>query len=223
MNNINISTKYKDNNINVILGCIKCSVTIKKSNDSLIKALDTQASAIENNISDNSEIYALPEIAATRAAYKAMGKDPARYRASSEALMRRIISGKDMYHINNVVETNNLISITEGFSIGAYDTSKISSDILFRTGEKNETYKAIGRGDFNLENLPLFSDDIGAFGSPTSDSERTMITDKTTNLLMVLISFNNNTDMKKHLSFASTTLAEHCSTTNIETQIVTNL
>lgn len=222
MNNINISTKYETNGVNVTLGYIYCKVSVQKSSDGLIKLLDNQADTISEQLSDNAEIYALPEIATTREAYKAMGKDPARYRASSEALMRRILSGKGMYHINNIVEINNLVSITKGFSIGAYDTSKISGDITFRTGKSGETYKGIGRGDLNLENLPLFSDEIGAFGSPTSDSERTMITENTKNLLMVLISFNKNTDMQNHLEFTTSALSEHCCATNIETKIISN-
>lgn len=222
MNNINISTKYKTNGVNVTLGCIYCKILVQKSSDILVKLLDDQANMLSEQLSNNSEIYTLPEIATTRAAYKAMGKDPARYRASSEALMRRILSGKGMYHINNVVEINNLVSITKGFSIGAYDTSKISGDITFRTGKPGETYKGIGRGDLNLENLPLFSDKVGSFGSPTSDSERTMITDETKNLLMVLISFNKDTDMQSHLEFTASVLSEHCSATNIETKIISN-
>jgi DNA/RNA-binding domain of Phe-tRNA-synthetase-like protein len=221
MNNIKISTKYKANDVNVILGCIACDIAVEKSSNSLVSLLDEQAKKLSEQLGDNAEIYALPEIAATRAAYKTMGKDPARYRASSEALMRRILSGKGMYHINNVVEVNNLISISRDFSIGAYDTSKICGNITFRTGEVGETYKGIGRGDLNLENLPLFADENGAFGSPTSDSERTMITEDTKNLLMVLISFNKDTDMQNHLEFATSLLSEHCNATNIETKIAT--
>ena len=45
-----------------------------------------------------------PGIAATRAAYKALGKDPSRYRPSNEALVRRTLQGKSLYRINTLVD-----------------------------------------------------------------------------------------------------------------------
>jgi DNA/RNA-binding domain of Phe-tRNA-synthetase-like protein len=41
----------------------------------------------------------------------------------------------------------------------------------------------------NLEGLPLFADAQGPHGSPTSDSERTMVTEATTRVLAIIISF----------------------------------
>ena len=38
-----------------------------------------------------------PSIAATRQVYKALGKDPSRYRPASEALIRRLLQGKSLY------------------------------------------------------------------------------------------------------------------------------
>ena len=37
----------------------------------------------------------IPSIAATRRIYKACGKDPSRYRPASEALIRRMLQGKE--------------------------------------------------------------------------------------------------------------------------------
>ena len=76
----------------------------------------------------------------SRAAYKAFGKDPSRYRVSSEALIRRIGQGKGLYEVNTVVDVNNLISIESGFSVGSYDVSQISEELVFRIGQKGETY-----------------------------------------------------------------------------------
>ena len=64
-------------------------------------------------------------IKASRQAYKQLGKEPSRYRVSSEALIRRILQNKGLYKINNVVDTNNLISIETGYSVGSYDLEKI--------------------------------------------------------------------------------------------------
>lgn len=76
-------------------------------------------------------ISKIPTISVSRKAYKACGKDPARYRPSAEALLRRVVSGKGLYQINNVVDQLNLVSISTGFSIGGYDVEQISGDITW--------------------------------------------------------------------------------------------
>ncbi|MCF8231187.1 MAG: hypothetical protein K9J27_03280 [Bacteroidales bacterium] len=63
------------------------------------------------------DIASLQPVKDTRQAYKALGKKPARYRVSSEALHRRIIQGKGLYFINNVVDITNLVSIRSGYGI----------------------------------------------------------------------------------------------------------
>jgi DNA/RNA-binding domain of Phe-tRNA-synthetase-like protein len=130
-----------------------------------------------------------PKILATRAGYKALGKDPARYRGSAEALLRRILSGKGFPEINSVVDIINLVSVESRLPIGLYDLAQVKGDIVFRPGRTGETYKGIGKYDLNLEGLPVFSDQQGPHGSPTSDSERTMVTPATRNVAAILISF----------------------------------
>ena len=133
-----------------------------------------------------------PQILATRAAYKALGKDPARYRGSAEALLRRVIAGKGLPRINAVVDIINLVSVESRLPIGLYDLAHVSGDIVFRAGRAGETYKGIGKYDLNLEGLPVFCDALDPHGSPTSDSERTMVTSETRNVLAVIISFGGN-------------------------------
>ena len=41
-------------------------------------------------------------IATTRRVYKACGKDPSRYRPASEALIRRMLQGKELYQIDTL-------------------------------------------------------------------------------------------------------------------------
>ena len=129
-------------------------------------------------------------ILATRAAYKALGKDPARYRGSAEALLRRVIAGKGLPRINNVVDVINYVSVESRLPVGLYDLAHVAGDIVFRAGRVGETYKGIGKYDLNLEGLPVFCDALGPHGSPTSDSERTMVTEATGQVLAILISFS---------------------------------
>ena len=138
-----------------------------------------------------------PQILATRAAYKALGKDPARYRGSAEALVRRVIAGKGMPQINAVVDIINLVSVESRLPIGLYDLAHVSGDIVFRAGRAGETYKGIGKYDLNLEGLPVFCDAVGPHGSPTSDSERTMVTGETKRVLAIIISFSGKEGLER--------------------------
>ncbi len=159
---------------------------------------ETPAALLEEMKVRETGILHLPEprtllesskILATRAGYKALGKDPARYRGSAEALLRRILSGKGFPQINSVVDIINLISVESRLPIGLYDLAHVSGDIVFRPGRSGETYKGIGKYDLNLEGLPVFADGQGPHGSPTSDSERTMVTPSTRNIAAILVSF----------------------------------
>jgi DNA/RNA-binding domain of Phe-tRNA-synthetase-like protein len=171
-----------------VLGWISAQVEAPASLPALIAELDNCQEAILR-LPEPRAVLESPQILATRAAYKALGKDPARYRGSAEALLRRVIAGKGLPRINAVVDIINLVSVESRLPIGLYDLAHVSGDIVFRAGRAGETYKGIGKYDLNLEGLPVFCDAIGPHGSPTSDSERTMVTSETKKVLAVIISF----------------------------------
>ena len=172
----------------VALGCVTAQVEATESPEGLIAELNACERAILS-LPEPRAVLEAPQILATRAAYKALGKDPARYRGSAEALLRRVIAGKGLPRINAVVDIINLVSIESRLPIGLYDLAHVSGDIVFRAGRAGESYKGIGKYDLNLEGLPVFCDAQGPHGSPTSDSERTMVTSETKNVLAVIISF----------------------------------
>jgi DNA/RNA-binding domain of Phe-tRNA-synthetase-like protein len=172
----------------VALGCVTAKVEAPVSPEALTAELNNCEQAILG-LPEPRSVLESPQILATRAAYKALGKDPARYRGSAEALLRRVISGKGLPRINAVVDIINLVSVESRLPIGLYDLAHVNGDIVFRAGRAGETYKGIGKYDLNLEGLPVFCDALGPHGSPTSDSERTMVTSETRNVLAVIISF----------------------------------
>jgi DNA/RNA-binding domain of Phe-tRNA-synthetase-like protein len=170
------------------LGCVSAQVEAQPSPPALIEELNNCEQSIWR-LPEPRAMLESPQILATRAAYKTLGKDPARYRGSAEALLRRVIAGKNLPRINAVVDIINLVSVESRLSIGLYDLAHVQGDIVFRAGRAGETYKGIGKYDLNLEGLPVFCDALGPHGSPTSDSERTMVTIETRNVLAVIISF----------------------------------
>jgi DNA/RNA-binding domain of Phe-tRNA-synthetase-like protein len=170
------------------LGFLTMRVTVKESPQSLLEEMNLREAEILK-LKDPRSVLESPKIVATRAGYKALGKDPARYRGSAEALLRRIISGKGFPQINSVVDIINLASVESRLPVGLYDLAHVKGNILFRAGRAGETYKGIGKYDLNLEGLPVFSDQQGPHGSPTSDSERTMVTNNTQQMAAIVISF----------------------------------
>ena len=137
----------------------------------------------------------LPGIAATRTVYKRCGKDPSRYRPSSEALIRRMLQGKELYQIDTLVDLINLASIKFGYSIGGFDADKFVGDVIsLGVGKEGEPYEGIGRGMINIAGLPVYRDGQGGVGTPTSDNERTKIGLDTTHTLIVINGYDGNRD-----------------------------
>lgn len=135
----------------------------------------------------------LPGIAATRRVYKTCGKDPSRYRPASEQLIRRILQGKELYQIDTLVDLVNLASIAFGYSIGGFDADKFVGDTLtLGIGKEGEPYEGIGRGMLNIAGLPVYRDQQGGVGTPTSDNERTKMTLETTHLVVLINGYDGN-------------------------------
>lgn len=136
-----------------------------------------------------------PAIAGTRDAYKALGKEPNRYRPSAEALCRRAVKGLGLYRTLTVIDLINLVSLLTGHSIGGFDADKVSGDtITLGVGAPGEPYEAIGRGLLNIECLPVWRDNVGGIGTPTSDNERTKLSEDTTRLLLTVNLYRENPD-----------------------------
>jgi DNA/RNA-binding domain of Phe-tRNA-synthetase-like protein len=201
------------------LGCVSAQVETQPSPSALLAELSDCEQAILK-LPEPRAVLESPQILATRAAYKALGKDPARYRGSAEALLRRVIAGKGLPRINAVVDIINLVSVESRLPIGLYDLAHVQGDIVFRAGRAGETYKGIGKYDLNLEGLPVFCDGLGPHGSPTSDSERTMVTSETKHVLAVIISFGGKEALDRWTLRMSELFAQYASGNSSETQII---
>jgi DNA/RNA-binding domain of Phe-tRNA-synthetase-like protein len=123
---------------------------------------------------------------AVRAMFRAWGVDPSKYRPSSEALLRRVVQGKGLYRVSNLVDIGNLGSIETGWPYGCYDRSRIAPPIVFRHGAPGEAYEGIGKRMWHLEGRPVLADEQGPFGSPISDSTRSMIAELASDVLVVI-------------------------------------
>jgi DNA/RNA-binding domain of Phe-tRNA-synthetase-like protein len=134
-------------------------------------------------------VESLPDaepVRSVRAMFREWGMDPSKYRPSSEALLRRVVQGKGLYRVSNVVDIGNLGSIETGWPYGCYDRSRIQPPIVFHHGAAGERYERVGKEMWHLEGRPVLADAEGPFGSPISDSTRSMITESTQEALIVI-------------------------------------
>ena len=185
----------------------------------LIEAIDVVCRRLMDSMSIE-QIKTREHIAQTRACCKALGKDVKRYRNSAEALNRRVLQGKGLYQINNVVEVNNLLSLDTGYSLGSYDLEKLEGDIVWKPAGEGVHYQGIGKEAVNIEFLPVLSDRQGFFGNPNSDSTRAMITPQTTQLLMCVFGFGGAQPLQPMLEQMCDALQTYCQATELETAVI---
>lgn len=200
-------------------GIIKAHVVNSETGDELWNELQAEASRIATTYATDT-LSKRPAIAGTRQAYKTFGKDPARYRVSSEALCRRAIRGLDLYRINTLVDLINVVSMHSGYSIGGFDADRIEGDMTLGVGTADDLFHGIGRGVLNIEGMPVYRDNVGGVGTPTSDEERTKITMDTTHLLITINAYAPEMPLEECMQWTIELLEKYAQATNVESYII---
>jgi DNA/RNA-binding domain of Phe-tRNA-synthetase-like protein len=121
-----------------------------------------------------------------RRLYRDLGIDPTRTRPSSEALLRRILRGDPFPRIHPAVDVGNLASLEFMLPVGIYDARCVEGEVEVRRGRPGEGYAGIRKERVNLEGRLAVCDTLGAFGNPTSDSDRAKVTGRTCRLLFLI-------------------------------------
>lgn len=185
-----------------------------KENDEKVEKLIQE---VEEQISEEyslEEILNIPLIKEGRDGYKKLKKDPSRYRLACESLLRRLVKGNKLYRINNLVDVGNILSIECQRSVAVLDLEKIQGDVKVRLGQSTDVYEGIGRGIINIENIPLYEDNIGPFGSTTSDTLRTSITENTKKILLFIVCFGES-KIEEQKALAIDLFKNYCGASNI--------
>lgn len=191
--------------------CVEAAVVNTPYNEALWKEIEALSGQFRESLTTES-LKEITSIAATRRIYKACGKDPSRYRPASEALIRRVLQGKTLYQLNTLVDLVNLASIAFGYSIGGFDADKFVGDTLtLGIGREGEPYEGIGRGMLNIQGLPVYRDAVGGVGTPTSDNERTKITDETGHLVVLINGYDGNEQrVRENAEYIQDLLRKYC-------------
>ena len=203
------------------LGVLICKADVFDSSAEQLAEFDALIHGLEEKYPDLPLIAQNPHVAATRAAYKVLGKDPSKYRNSAEAMLRRVSKKNGLYRVNNAVDVNNMISVESGYSLGSYDLAAVCGQIEWKRSPDGEKYQGIGKDVLNIEHLPALYDDTGVFGNPTSDSRRTMIGNgRGKDLLYVIYAFDDADGLPRWLDKTAELLKKHCAATIGKTEII---
>ena len=180
-------------------------------NESLWREINAFSEELKSTLKI-SDVRHNKQIAATREAYKAFGKDPNRYRPSAEALRRRILRDMNLYQIDTLVDVVNLVSLKTGYSIGGFDFDKVKGNqLILGVGQAEETFEAIGRGQLNIEGLPVYRDEVGGIGTPTSDEERTKLDLETSTLMALINGYSGKEGLEEAVEYTKLLLDEYAS------------
>ena len=71
--------------------------------------------------------------------------------------------------------------------------------LVLGIGKAGEPYEGIGRGELNIEGMPVYRDAVGGVGTPTSDNERTKISEGTTHLLAIMNGYSGSEGLEENV------------------------
>lgn len=134
----------------------------------------------------------LPSIRAYRDFYWSVGIDPTKTRPAGEALLRRILGGRDLPTINTLVDSYNLASAETMISIAAFDLSKIHpEDLVMRTALTGDSFRGIGmQSEMKLSGSEVVIEDtankhlIAVY--PYRDADESKVTQTTSDVLFMM-------------------------------------
>ena len=109
MISVTIDESIKERCPEAVLGLLQCKVSVHPDDEEFLALLNSKIAELSEV--ELSQANKRDYIQSTRKAYKALGKEPNRYRNSCEAMCRRIAKERGLYYINNVVDINNYLSI----------------------------------------------------------------------------------------------------------------
>lgn len=132
-------------------------------------------------------ILDLPEVKAYRDFFKAMGADPSSYRPAPEYLMRRALDDR-FPAINNLVDSCLLATVENWVAAGVYDMEKIKGEPTTALATDTNPFELIdGRKLGPKPDEVILKDDQRVLAAYTlGDAKATMITQKTSNALIVI-------------------------------------
>lgn len=163
-----------------------------------IPLLTRQAEEVIRKTHTLENITSVPKINDWRQAYRSFGCKPSEYRSSIEALLRRILQGKELPTINPIVDIYNLVSIKYLLPAGGGNLDKIKGDIRLTVAQGNEHFVMLGASTPTPikpgEIVYLDDKEVLCRAWNYRESDTTKITDDIQNVYFLLEGLQNTSD-----------------------------
>jgi DNA/RNA-binding domain of Phe-tRNA-synthetase-like protein len=118
-----------------------------------------------------------------------VGIDPTKVRPAAEALIRRILAGKTIPRINNVVDSYNLASIQTEVALAAFNREELIGDLMMRQSKVGEKFLGISMDEpatlTGSEVVIADSEKLVAI-YPHRDANISKVTNSTNNILLLI-------------------------------------
>lgn len=168
------------------------------------------------------QLATFPKIADWREAYLKFGFKPSSYRSSIEALMRRILQGKQLPSINPIVDLYNLISIRHMLPAGGDDLDKVEGTIRLTVAHGSEHFVMLGSEapEKILEGEIIYRDDKEVLCRAWNyrECEKSKILANTQNVCLVLEGLTHTTkdEILRACNELKKLLIAYCNATDIK-------
>ena len=122
------------------------SLAVRERDEQLTAFADTLVGEFRDRL-DLATLKDEPALRAYRDFYWRVGIDPTKIRPASEALLRRVLQGRDFPRINALVDAYNLASMRTRIAIAAFDSARILGGLTMRLARAGETFRGIGMSE----------------------------------------------------------------------------
>jgi DNA/RNA-binding domain of Phe-tRNA-synthetase-like protein len=100
------------------------------------------------------ELSRIPGIAAWREACKGFGIKQTRYRSSVERLLKNVLAGRDLPHVNGFVDLYNAVSLAHVLPLGADDLDRVVPPFAFRYARPHDSFVDMADATADGETAP---------------------------------------------------------------------
>jgi DNA/RNA-binding domain of Phe-tRNA-synthetase-like protein len=120
-------------------------VTNSESPPALVEMIRTEEESVRHRL-NLEELTAHPRIFSWREAFREAGIKPSEFRASIEAMTRRVLRQKELPTINALVDIGNVLSLRHLLPVGAHAIDVVSQDLVLCRASGDEEFVPFGAG-----------------------------------------------------------------------------
>lgn len=131
----------------LMVGVVIAKGVDNKNTNPQISALLDEAVAAAKLRFENIKVKEAAEILPYREAFQALGMNPNKFQCSVEAMFSRIAKGKELPHINPLVDLNNAFSLKHVIPMGTHDLGCSPEDIEMRYSVDGDTFLPFGANE----------------------------------------------------------------------------